>query len=182
MDPFGTLTTYVDCGGTVHIRGLNSLNSKGGTYADTIHRNIHQGLRKCVSGPADAFADSVLHLPRGTHASRCIRLILAFGISAFIHAQADLAIGIPFAEAGQFTFFSFQALGIVLESTLQEKCSRAGTDTLFPRGLQKGVGYIWVIYWFYWITPTWSYTTMRTMDPVKDGMVIPAHYVATWFQ
>ncbi|KAK8011049.1 hypothetical protein PG990_010014 [Apiospora arundinis] len=83
-------------------------------------RNIHQGLRKCVSGPADAFTDSILRLQRGTFASRCTRLILAFGISALIHAQADVANDIPFSEAGQFTFFSIQALAIIVESAVQE--------------------------------------------------------------
>ncbi|KAK7982160.1 hypothetical protein PG988_004398 [Apiospora saccharicola] len=134
-------------------------------------RNIHQGLRKCVSGPADAFAGSVLRLPRGTFASRCVRLVLAFSISAMIHAPADIAMKIPFAEAGQFYFFSVQALGIIFESAVQAICTR--TSIQFPQVLQKGLGYIWVISWFCWVTPSWSYTMMRYMDPVKDGIVMP---------
>ncbi|KAK7956579.1 membrane bound O-acyl transferase family-domain-containing protein [Apiospora aurea] len=142
-------------------------------------RNIHQGLRKCVSGPADAFADSALRLPRGTYASRCIRLVLAFGVSAVIHAPADLAIGLSFAGGGQFYFFSMQAIGIIMESGVQDLWSRTGLH--FPRVLQKAFGYLWVISWFCWITPKWSYTTMRHMDPGKDGIVVPAHVLA-WFQ
>ncbi|KAK6819512.1 membrane bound O-acyl transferase family-domain-containing protein [Apiospora arundinis] len=145
-------------------------------------RNIHQGLRKCVSGPADAFTDSILRLPRGTFASRCTRLILAFGISALIHAQADVANDIPFSEAGQFTFFSIQALAIIVESAVQEICTRTGVAALLPQSLQRGLGFLWVISWFCWITPTWSFMMMRSMDPVKDGIVMPAHYLAKWFQ
>ncbi|KAK8080167.1 toxin biosynthesis protein [Apiospora hydei] len=130
-------------------------------------RNIHQGLRKCVLGPADAFADSALPLPRGTFASRSIRLVLAFGISAVIHAPADLAIGLSFAEAGQFYFFSMQAIGIIMESGVQDLWFRTGIH--FPRVLQKVLGYVWVISWLCWITPSWSYTFMRHIDPVKDA-------------
>lgn len=78
---------------------------------------------------------------------------------------------IPFAEAGQFYFFSVQALGIIFESAVQAIWTRTGIQ--LPQFLQKGLGYIWVISWFCWITPTWSYTMMRHMDPVKDGIVMP---------
>ncbi|KAK8051603.1 hypothetical protein PG993_002988 [Apiospora rasikravindrae] len=149
-------------------------------YADdNISRNIHQGLRKCVSGPADAFADS-LRLPRGTFASRSIRLMLAFLISAVVHAPADMATGLSFADGGQLYFFSMQAIGVILEMTVQNIWSRTGLH--FPRVLQKALGYMWVISWFCWITPNWSYPTMRNMDPVKDGIVVPAHVLAARFQ
>lgn len=127
----------------------------------------HQGLRKAITGPADFFVDEVLSFQRGTLLSRYTRLVLAFSISGLIHHCGEVSSGIPQAERGQMTYFTMQAMGIMIEDAVIALYDRSSIVKL-PRNLEFALGYVWVLAWLVWITPTWFYAGLRHFDPVDD--------------
>jgi Membrane bound O-acyl transferase family len=123
----------------------------------------HQCLRRGLTGHADVIADSVLQIPRATLVSRYTRLFLAFLISGLIHHRADLAMGIPHAEAGSLIFFLLQPLGIMLEDGMQTLTRHLSTPN--SGRVPRIVGYLWVMMFLVWSTPTWFYPQQRHIDP-----------------
>lgn len=104
--------------------------------------------------------------------------MLAFTISALIHHGSDMAIGIPRSEAGQFAFFFSQAGAIIFEEIVQSVyrllSQKAADTSLLPRTVTLALGYIWVILWFLWITPGWSYATIRYVGPFLPSAFAPS--------
>ncbi|OJD31222.1 tri7-like toxin biosynthesis protein [Diplodia corticola] len=140
----------------------------------------HQCLRRGLTAHADFVADRVLRIPRGcTLLSRYARLFAAFGLSGLVHHVCVRAMGVPPAESGALVFFLLQALGIVVEDAVQAVCgvgraagSGAGAGAgrgLFARmnaGLRRGIGYVWVVAFVAWSSPTWFYAQSRVgTDP-----------------
>ena len=103
--------------------------------------------------------------------------MLAFTISALIHHGSDMAIGIPKSEAGQFRFFFSQAGAIVFEEAVQSVyrllSQKAASTTFLPRTVALALGYIWVILWFLWVTPGWSYSTIKYAGPFLPSLFAP---------
>jgi hypothetical protein len=106
--------------------------------------------------------------------SRYTRLFVAFLISGLIHHASDLAMGIPRAEAGSLVFFLLQPLGIMIEDGVQQLTGSLPSSSLFGRvRVRRILGYVWVMAFLVWTTPTWFYPQQRTgLNP--EGL-LPFH-------
>lgn len=114
-------------------------------------------LRSFLTGHADLIVGKTLpFLPLRSAAYRNTHLTMAFLISGLIHWRADQAQGVPNAENGALVFFALQATIIVLEDNLG-----AIFVASLPRRVRHIMGYLWVIAYFAWISPTYMYPSMR---------------------
>ncbi|KAF3761236.1 hypothetical protein M406DRAFT_52688 [Cryphonectria parasitica EP155] len=117
----------------------------------------HQMLRSFLTGHADLIINKTLpFLPRHSAADRYIRLTLAFLISGLIHRRGDQAQGVPDAENGALAFFLSHAAIIMLED-----CVGHVLAALLPRRICYVMGYLWVLAFFAWTSPTYMYPGMR---------------------
>lgn len=103
--------------------------------------------------------------------ARYTRLFVAFFISGLIHHASDLAMGIPASEAGALRFFVLQPIGIMLEDAAQ---STIGIG-VHPY-LRRLFGYMWVVSFLVWTTPTWFYPQQRM--GLDAASLLPFHVVA----
>ncbi|KAI5464243.1 membrane bound O-acyl transferase family-domain-containing protein [Mariannaea sp. PMI_226] len=126
----------------------------------------HQCLRRCLTGPADAFVDNILCIPRKTLLSRYSRIFLAFFLSGLVHQAASLAMDVPRTDVGTLNFFMLQPLGIIIEDGVQAATKGLG----LPSFVRRLVGYIWVIAFLWWSTPQWFYS-MASLD--DQGQLLP---------
>ncbi|KAJ3562768.1 hypothetical protein NPX13_g8442 [Xylaria arbuscula] len=131
----------------------------------------HQLLRRVLTSHAEAMTHSVLPIKRFTIIIRYTRLILAFFISALIHYRSDVAMGVPVADSGTLRFFLLQGVFIVLEDGV----SILLRDVLVTRRFDRLVGYLWVIFFLVWSTPTWSYPQQRLEVDAAD--LLPFHFL-----
>ena len=131
----------------------------------------HQGLRKAISGPADAFVDRVLGLRRGTLVSRYLRLLLAFSLSGAIHGVAEVASGVRSADRGHFLFFTIQAFAIMFEDLVQFLYRRAGSP--LPTFLARLIGYCWVIAWHLNLGSYVTYSVVMYGDDPSPSKLAP---------
>ena len=117
----------------------------------------HQMLRSFLTGHADLFVDKTLpFLPPRSAAYRHTRLAAAFPIPGLIHWRADQAQGVPNAKNRALVFFTLHAAVIVLEGHLGPVFV-----ALLPRPVRHIVGYLWVLAFFAWSSPTYMYPGMR---------------------
>lgn len=119
-------------------------------------------MRQKFSAPANFVCFSVLRLQRGTILARYAFLIGTFSVSGLLHQFADVAAGVPWSEAGAFQFFVMQAMGIIVEDSVQGIFRWIyGTKRTVeqPRGWKPAIGYVWVLAWLVWTTPVWMYPT-----------------------
>lgn len=103
--------------------------------------------------------------------ARYTRLFVAFFISGLIHHASDLAMGIPASEAGALRFFLLQPIGIMLEDAAQ---STIGIGV--RPYLRRLFGYVWVLSFLVWTTPTWFYPPQRM--GLDAASLLPFHVVA----
>ena len=76
-------------------------------------------------------------------------------------------MGIPRAEAGSLMFFLLQPLGIMLEDGMQAFTRHVPNSSFLGR-VQRMVGYVWVVVFLAWSTPTWFYPQQRLgIDPAN---------------
>ena len=76
-------------------------------------------------------------------------------------------MGIPRAEAGSLMFFLLQPLGIMLEDGMQALTRQIPSSSFLGR-VQRVVGYVWVMAFLAWSTPTWFYPQQRLgIDPAN---------------
>ena len=76
-------------------------------------------------------------------------------------------MGIPRAEAGSLIFFLLQPLGIILEDGMQNLTRHIPASRSLSM-VQRVVGYLWVIIFLAWSTPTWFYPQQRLgIDPAN---------------
>lgn len=75
--------------------------------------------------------------------------------------------GLAQGRFGVLVFFLLQPLGILLEEVVHYTCSG-----LFPRTIQRTIGYIWVGTWFWWSMAGFCFEQSRT-DPPPDLAPIP---------
>lgn len=137
---------------------------------DGISNFWHQLLRKALTGWADFTSDKILRLRRGTLLSRYTRIFLAFFLSGLMHFPMDRAFGLRYSDLASVRFFSIQALGVMVEDGVQA----ATAGLAIPPRVRRLVGYVWVVVFLWWSTPTWFYPSARVGDP---GGVVPFSFV-----
>ena len=57
-----------------------------------------------------------------------------------------------------------QALGIVTEDAVQgafRTVNRSSRSSGRPKGWQRAVGGVWLVFWLFWTTPGWNYPIAR---------------------
>ncbi|KAG9254982.1 membrane bound O-acyl transferase family-domain-containing protein [Emericellopsis atlantica] len=128
----------------------------------------HQGLRRAITGPADAFVDHILRIRRGTLLSRYLRLTLAFALSGVIHWGAEVSSGVAKPDRSQFLFFTSQAFAVMVEDSVQNLYKRSGRPLpALPEGL---VGYAWVAGWMLCAMPYMGYSGVVYGDPLPSKL------------
>lgn len=114
-------------------------------------------LRSFLTGHADLFVSKTVPFLRPRSAAhRHTRLAAAFLISGLIHWRADQAQGVSNAENGALVFFSLHAAVIILEDHVGPVFLE-----LLPRCARHIMGYLWVLAFFAWSSPTYMYPGMR---------------------
>lgn len=102
----------------------------------------------------------MLGLSKGTIVARYVVLILTFIVSGYYHQLGDVASRVPWQEAGAARFFVMQAVGIMIEDTIQgiyrwhNAQKRTATS---PQGWKRVIGVVWLLIWVTWTTPAWVY-------------------------
>ncbi|KFY47321.1 hypothetical protein V494_00041 [Pseudogymnoascus sp. VKM F-4513 (FW-928)] len=136
----------------------------------------HQLLRSSLEASTSFITTRVLCIPHSWKLlSRCVRLCLAFYITALvhlpgvvIHGESPFALDLP-------KFFLMQAVGIMIESTVIYACAaatgRTATDNGTARRTTKVLGYIWVLAWTAWTGPGFLWVVARSLVPDKDDVV-----------
>ncbi|KAM0354334.1 hypothetical protein ACHAPU_001378 [Fusarium lateritium] len=123
----------------------------------------HQTLRRHLTSLSDFVVHGVLHLPRGLLARYC-KLILCFFISGALHFPADKALGISAQESNVIGYFLTTALAIMCEDGVQHISGGV-------RGSwRRYVGYVWVAFYMYLMTPSWGYPAARAVKP-QDQLI-----------
>lgn len=75
-------------------------------------------------------------------------------------------MGIAPPEAGSFIFFLLQPLGIMLEDGMQRLTLHDGPTSISERRVRRAMGYVWVVVFLAWSTPSWFYPQQRLgVDP-----------------
>lgn len=86
------------------------------------------------------------------------RLWLTFLISGIYHISSDLGMGIPFSDAGSFTTFILQPIGILMEDLFQ---GTLGKVIRLPRVVKRVLGITWVWAFLAYSNPVWFYAQQR---------------------
>jgi len=100
--------------------------------------------RVCATGGLFAARD-VLHLRKGTFASKYVQLFCGFLVSACIHAFASIAFYGELRTNGEFSYFLGQGLAIMIEDHVIALGRKLGFR---DHSAWKVVGYVWVFLWF----------------------------------
>jgi hypothetical protein len=100
-----------------------------------------------------------LGLPEKSLLTRYFKLHATFLLSGVFHLKADQSLGVLTAESGALWFFQINAAIIMVEDAFQELCHRAGLTERWPRC--RYLGYIWVAFILFLITPPWAYPEAR---------------------
>ncbi|KAJ3578806.1 hypothetical protein NPX13_g1763 [Xylaria arbuscula] len=117
----------------------------------------HQMFRSFLTGHARLFVDNALpFLPQNSFAARYARLTTAFLISGVLHYRADQIMGVPNAENGAVIFFLLHPLCICLEDTVAPI-----VFAFLPKPLRRITGYLWVLVFFIWSSPVYTYPSTR---------------------
>lgn len=133
----------------------------------------HQLFRKSLTSYGTFISHGVLRIDKQRYPlfSRYLNLFLAFFVSGALHFYMDVTAGVPASKTHVIWFFCLQAFGIMFEDAVQELYRRmtgksAGRELVW---YEKLIGYIWVVAFLVWSTPTWTYPTIRHAG--KDRMV-----------
>ena len=88
--------------------------------------------------------------------------------------SVDLASGMTRQESGSVQFFCTQALGIILEDSVQALYQRYKTNLLpASEGWTKVIGYIWLGVFLVWSTPVWAYPAIRRDKGREEDIILP---------
>ncbi|KAF9698500.1 hypothetical protein EKO04_003829 [Ascochyta lentis] len=102
----------------------------------------HQQCRRVCSGPSIFIVRDVLHLRKGSFASRYLQLFIAFAISGLVHGGASMLYHNSYEDDGAMKAFLAQAVIIFVEDHLVVFGKRAGLkDSAFWRL----VGCVWTL-------------------------------------
>ena len=118
----------------------------------------------------------MLSLPRRSLAARYTAILLTFFISGNIHVLLDWKNGIALADTTAHRLFLMQTVGIMAEDGAEWAFHRwkkgraqSGVEvkTEGKGGVEKAarwqrvLGYVWVVAFLAWTTPSWSYANFR---------------------
>jgi hypothetical protein len=99
-------------------------------------------MRRLCSAPGIFFARDVLHVRKGSFASKYLQLFVGFGISGVVHAGASILIHRSLEDDGAFAVFIGQAVIIMIEDHIIDLGKRLGfKDSVFWRL----VGFVWTV-------------------------------------
>ncbi|CAI6084213.1 unnamed protein product [Clonostachys chloroleuca] len=134
----------------------------------------HQMFRSLLTGHADLIVDNCLpFLSRHSLISRYTRLAIAFFISGAIHYRADQLMGVPNSENGAIIFFMLHALVIMAEDTIAPVVS-----AVLSLSIRRVLGLFWVLIFFVWSTPTWSYANATSGNDAAS--LLPVRLIGPW--
>ena len=132
--------------------------------------------RQTFGGPARSLVQDVLHLPQDSLSARYSKILVTFYISGLLHLSTDVAIGIGWGESGAIRFFCMQAVGILIEDSVQALYRRIDPETQRPlprQMLVRMIGFVWLGCFLAWTTPVWAYPAMRRNQGEPKDMVLP---------
>ncbi|KAI1065247.1 hypothetical protein LB507_001309 [Fusarium sp. FIESC RH6] len=124
----------------------------------------HQTLRRHLTSISDFLVHRMLHMPRGSVIARYCKLFISFFISGALHYPADRALGISVQESNAIPYFVITALAIMCEDGVQHIAKGWGGKR------RQYLGYFWVAFYMYWMTPSWGYPAARVVRP-QDQLV-----------
>jgi hypothetical protein len=126
----------------------------------------HQAIRQKISSPAYYTTYSLLGLRKGGITGRYTYILLVFTVSGLFHLAAEeYPYGIRWQQSGTLRFYSIQALGILLEDTVQAISRRLFSYR--PSRWTRAVGYIWVVLWILWTSPAYFYPLLQDVTEKK---------------
>jgi len=129
-------------------------------------KSWHQAVRSDLDGPSRFVTFTILRLPRGTLVARYSNIFWAFFISGVLHWNPKRVGALSLEKSGAIRFFYTQPFGIMIEDGVQElyRRARGKTPPQSPTPMwAKLIGYVWVIAFLAWSTPSWAYPVLRTM-------------------
>jgi Membrane bound O-acyl transferase family len=131
----------------------------------------HQNLRHTVTIYSDLLAGLVPIKNRLFQ--RYFKIIIAFGISGFLHEIAHVYItGHSFHLTT--VFFMLCGVGIMMEDLVQhlyKSIVRKGSTG--PSWYERLIGYCWVVLFYTWATPLWSFSPSRD----STGFYLPVRFI-----
>ena len=132
-----------------------------------------------------AFVDAV-GIKRGSTLSSYTQLWLAFLISALMHAQSFLILPSPTnitlseRTVGVVQFFLWQAAAITFEDFVQWLWARLGGKTSGPSIFRTVIGYVWVVWSFWYSVPLGADVWMRMR--IGQEPFLPFTVVGPWMK
>ncbi|KAF2851036.1 hypothetical protein T440DRAFT_554784 [Plenodomus tracheiphilus IPT5] len=103
----------------------------------------HQQCRRIASTPGIWLARDVMHLRKGSFASKYLQLFVAFGISAIVHAGGSMLTHGTFNGDASFALFMLQAVIIMIEDHVIDFGKKLGLkDARYWRVL----GFVWTVF------------------------------------
>ncbi|KAF5539129.1 toxin biosynthesis protein [Fusarium mexicanum] len=129
----------------------------------------HQTWRCFLTDHADWVVYDILNLPKDSPITRYTKNLVVFYISGLIHLAPDLAIGMPVRESSAIVFFTFQAVGIMIEDLVQSLNDRIGL--VKSPIVARCVGYVWLMAWLVWTIPWWSFVCTMYMKAGQDDLI-----------
>lgn len=107
---------------------------------------------------------------------------MTFFISGVLHTSADLAVGMTLGESGSIRFFCTQAVGILLEDSVQALYHYfiSGVDRTKSNRVARLIGYVWLGMFLAWSTPVWAYPAMRRNQGKAEDIVLPFSILKTF--
>ncbi|KIX09593.1 uncharacterized protein Z518_00673 [Rhinocladiella mackenziei CBS 650.93] len=135
----------------------------------------HQFIRRSVTSVSNWVLDSFA-IPRGTVFSRYLQIWIAFGLSGFLHAQANLMLPRPSnvtpdeCVRGTMLYFLWQAAAITFEDAVQWAWVKAGGTLHPPSRFRTLIGYAWVVCSF-WISLPWAADDMMRMRLMEKSFL-----------
>ncbi|KAF4340710.1 TRI7-trichothecene biosynthesis [Fusarium beomiforme] len=133
----------------------------------------HQTLRRHLTSLSEFLVHGILRMPKGLLARYC-KLIACFFVSGALHFPADRALGISAGESNVVTYFITTALVIMFEDAVQHVFRN--TRGQWPRR----VGYSWVVFYMYVMTPSWAYPAARVVKP--GDQLVPFSFIKQFIQ
>ncbi|KAL8672926.1 MAG: hypothetical protein Q9168_002632 [Polycauliona sp. 1 TL-2023] len=132
----------------------------------------HQLVRRGCGSIAHAATYRLLQLQRGGFLGRYLFILLTFAVSGAFHTCSDVSQGIRLGQSGAIRFFCMQTLGILIEDGMQASWQSPPGEpgTRRPSLLIRMMGYMWVVLWLVWTTPSWTYPMMK-ID--QGGRILP---------
>ena len=104
-----------------------------------------------------------------------------FLVSGLYHQLLDVAVGMAWADSGAVTFFVMMAVGILIEDFTQWVCY----DVVMRGGSRgqpwaKAVGFVWVLLFFAYATPFWSYPSLRRNTGGIKDQILPVSILTSF--